>query len=260
MGFAVIGLAALGFVLAPRASAQKSPAAEKCNMELVGYERSPGTQRLPAARAQAGRPLHRLHRPSRRLAAQPAHRQAGRQRHVDPRRHRSEAAEVPRAHSRRAAGQAEAGGAQMVRVCDGSALPRADKSKVYLLRSFGGIGARNLGRHRSGEAEPADRGRQRTARHAQELVGMRHRDRLPRLRRARLAHAPHDADLRLERSGEAGVHPQLRPAGPAAGLDRAGADRTARRRFPPGPRATASTSATAPAATASCRSSIGTSC
>ena len=36
MWSAVIGLAALGFVLAPRASAQKSPAAEKSNMELVG--------------------------------------------------------------------------------------------------------------------------------------------------------------------------------------------------------------------------------
>ena len=35
-------------------------------------------------------------------------------------------------------GQGEAGGAQMARVCDGSQLPRADKSKVYLLRSFGG--------------------------------------------------------------------------------------------------------------------------
>jgi hypothetical protein len=34
-------------------------------------------------------------------------------------------------------GQGEAGGAQMVRVCDGSELPRADKSKVYLLRTFG---------------------------------------------------------------------------------------------------------------------------
>lgn len=31
----------------------------------------------------------------------------------------------------------EAGGAQMVRVCDGSALPHADKNKVYLLRSYG---------------------------------------------------------------------------------------------------------------------------
>jgi len=35
-------------------------------------------------------------------------------------------------------GGGESGGAQMARVCDGSSLPRADKSKVYLLRSFGG--------------------------------------------------------------------------------------------------------------------------
>ncbi len=34
-------------------------------------------------------------------------------------------------------GKAEQGGAQMVRVCDGAALPRADKGKVYLLRPFG---------------------------------------------------------------------------------------------------------------------------
>ena len=34
-------------------------------------------------------------------------------------------------------GQAESGGAQMVRVCNGSELPKADKSKVYLLRNFG---------------------------------------------------------------------------------------------------------------------------
>jgi hypothetical protein len=32
----------------------------------------------------------------------------------------------------------ESGGAQMARVCDGSELPRADKSKTYLLRSYGG--------------------------------------------------------------------------------------------------------------------------
>ena len=37
-----------------------------------------------------------------------------------------------------AAGTYEAGGAQMVRVCDGSALPKGDKSAVYLLRTFGG--------------------------------------------------------------------------------------------------------------------------
>jgi hypothetical protein len=37
-----------------------------------------------------------------------------------------------------APGTYEAGGAQMVRVCDGSQLPRADKSAVYMLRTFGG--------------------------------------------------------------------------------------------------------------------------
>jgi hypothetical protein len=36
-----------------------------------------------------------------------------------------------------ATGPGESGGAQMTRVCDGSQLPRADKSKVYLLRSSG---------------------------------------------------------------------------------------------------------------------------
>jgi len=34
-------------------------------------------------------------------------------------------------------GMAEAGGAQMVRVCDGATLPRADKGKTYLLRTLG---------------------------------------------------------------------------------------------------------------------------
>ncbi len=34
-------------------------------------------------------------------------------------------------------GKDEAGGAQMVRVCDGSELPKGDKTKVYLLRNYG---------------------------------------------------------------------------------------------------------------------------
>ena len=37
-------------------------------------------------------------------------------------------------------GEGESGGAQMVRVCPGSELPRADRSKAYLLRSFGNSG------------------------------------------------------------------------------------------------------------------------
>ena len=34
-------------------------------------------------------------------------------------------------------GRGEAGGAQMVRICNGAELPRGDRSKVYMLRSYG---------------------------------------------------------------------------------------------------------------------------
>src|SRR5216117_174716 len=44
------------------------------------------------------------------------------------------------AHVPGESGPGEAGGAQMVRVCDGRELPRADASKVYLLRTFGNSG------------------------------------------------------------------------------------------------------------------------
>jgi hypothetical protein len=44
------------------------------------------------------------------------------------------------AHIPGESGEGEGGGAQMVRVCDGSQLPRADKSKVYLLRTYGNHG------------------------------------------------------------------------------------------------------------------------
>ena len=43
----------------------------------------------------------------------------------------------PLAHIPGEPGDGETGGAQMVRVCDGASLPKADKSKVYLLRPFG---------------------------------------------------------------------------------------------------------------------------
>jgi hypothetical protein len=38
------------------------------------------------------------------------------------------------------AGNFEAGGAQMTRVCDGKSLPKGDPNAVYLLRTFGGAG------------------------------------------------------------------------------------------------------------------------
>src|SRR5262249_41990670 len=37
-------------------------------------------------------------------------------------------------------GTYEAGGAQMVRICDGKALPKGDANAVYLLRTFGKLG------------------------------------------------------------------------------------------------------------------------
>jgi hypothetical protein len=36
-------------------------------------------------------------------------------------------------------GESEVGGAQMVRLCNGATLPKADKSKVYLLRTYGNL-------------------------------------------------------------------------------------------------------------------------
>jgi hypothetical protein len=137
LGFVAIGLAALGVVLTPRASAQKSPPAEKSNMELVGWSDLQGRS--------AYQPL--VHKQGDRFIAYIGHHGAavlnpltGKQEDngtslldvTNPRQ--------PKylAHIPGAVGQAEAGGAQMVRVCDGSSLPRADRSKVYLLRSFGG--------------------------------------------------------------------------------------------------------------------------
>jgi hypothetical protein len=44
------------------------------------------------------------------------------------------------AHIPGASGQAEAGGAQMVRVCDGGELPKGVRGKTYLLRTLGNLG------------------------------------------------------------------------------------------------------------------------
>ena len=103
---AVVISAAAGLMALPAlAQSQKiGDAPEARNMRLVGLQRLAGAQRLPADHPQAGRPLHRLYRPSRRdaggaQAGQPAQRPGGVQRHVGRRRDRPEAAEIPRAHS-----------------------------------------------------------------------------------------------------------------------------------------------------------------
>ena len=136
------------------------------------------------------------------------------------------------AHSRRTAWNAgagaETGGAQMVRVCDGSDLPHADKSKVYLLRPFG-MSAEEIW----DVTNPAKPSRLTVV-----VSGLRDSHKswwecdsgiaylvggAPGWRAKRMTH-----DLRSERSGQAGVHPQFWPAGPAARLDGPGAERFAR--------------------------------
>ena len=116
---------------------------EKSNMDLVGYnDLQARSAYQPTIHQQGQRWIAYIgHHGGSQL--NPAHRQAGEQRHLHRGRHRSHASPISRAYSRRAGernGNAESGGAQMVRVCDGSELPHADKSKVYMLRTFGGCG------------------------------------------------------------------------------------------------------------------------
>ena len=54
--------------------------------------------------------------------------------------------EIPRAHSRRRRATYEAGGAQMVRVCDGTTLPKGDTSDGLPAAHVRRPGARDLGR------------------------------------------------------------------------------------------------------------------
>ena len=91
-------------------------------------------------------------------------------------------------------GKYEAGGAQMVRICDGKSLPKGDRNAVYMLRTFGSEAHEiwNVANPENPVLVTPDR---RAEGHAQEFLGMRHRHRLPRLGRAGLAHPPHDAGL-----------------------------------------------------------------
>ena len=135
IGGVIAGLAAGAVLLVP-ASVGAQQQAEASNMALVGYHDLQGRS--------AYQPL--VHKQGNRWIAYVGHHGdnlpnglTGRQEHngtsildvTDPK--------LPKmlAHIPGEPGKAEAGGAQMVRVCNGSDLPRADKSKVYLLRSFG---------------------------------------------------------------------------------------------------------------------------
>lgn len=140
-GYEVLGRVALLFVLGCTLGGLPSAAqqAEKSNMELVGYDELQGRS--------AYQPV--IHRQGERWIAYIGH-HAGSQVNMltdktetngtsivdvtDPRRPKY-LAHIPGEPGK--AERSEMGGAQMVRVCDGSELPHADKSKVYLLRPFG---------------------------------------------------------------------------------------------------------------------------
>jgi hypothetical protein len=137
LGFAALALAVLGIMAdAGTAAEPRRTEPEKNNMELVGHHDLQGRT--------AYQPL--VHQQGDRWIAYVGHHGAyllnpltGKQEHngtsildvTNPRQ--------PKllAHIPGEPGIAETGGAQMVRVCDGRTLPRADRSKVYLLRTFG---------------------------------------------------------------------------------------------------------------------------
>ena len=106
--------------------------AEKLNMELVGYHDLQGRSAYqPVVNAQGGRwtayiGLHGDHLPNALSGANEYNGTAILD--VSEPRQPKLLAHIP---------GAAGGGAQMVRVCNGAELPRADRSKVYLLRTFG---------------------------------------------------------------------------------------------------------------------------
>ncbi len=116
------------------ALAQKQP--EKKNMELVGYSDLQGRSAYqPLVRKQGDRWIAYIGHHGDHLLNPLSGKQEDSGTSIldvtDPKQPKY------MAHIPGEPGKAEAGGAQMVRVCDGAELPRADKSKVYLLRPFG---------------------------------------------------------------------------------------------------------------------------
>jgi hypothetical protein len=135
MGRVHLAVVALGIVLMAGVAAQQR--AEKNNMELVGSDDLQGRSAYqPVIHRQGSRWIAYIgHHGG--IASNPL---TGKRETngtsivdvTDPKQPRY-IAHIPGDST----GQGEAGGAQMVRVCDGSDLPRANKSHVYLLRTFG---------------------------------------------------------------------------------------------------------------------------
>jgi len=136
---AVVAIVLDGVTAAERQQSSRERGPEKNNMELVGYHDLQGRSAYqPLVHGQGGRWIAYVgHHGD--LVLNPL---TGKEEHngtsildvSDPKQ--------PKylAHIPGEPGKAEAGGAQMVRVCDGTTLPHADRSKTYLLRTAGNAG------------------------------------------------------------------------------------------------------------------------
>ena len=131
-------VACLVVLAAPYCLAQPAGSAEKSNMDLVGYSDLQGRS--------AYQPI--VHRQRDRWIAYVGHHGGKSMNPITGRVEDNGTSIVdvtdpkqPRmlAHIPGEPGDGETGGAQMVRVCDGATLPRADKSRFYLLRTFGNL-------------------------------------------------------------------------------------------------------------------------
>ena len=123
------------------AHAQSPTAPEARNMELVGYhDLQARSAYQPVVKEQNGRWIAYIgHHGGTERAAKPVNSMTG-----APEFNGTSILDVtnprePRylAHIPGEEGEGESGGAQMVRVCNGSDLPKADHAKFYLLRTFG---------------------------------------------------------------------------------------------------------------------------
>ena len=135
-GFLAAGFMLVGYAAGP-AQAQKQP--ESKNMELVGYSDLQGRSAYqPTIRKQGSRWIayigHHGGTALNSITGQMEDNGTSIVDVTDPKNPKY-LAHIP--GDPRVPGPGESGGAQMARVCDGSELPRANKSKVYLLRARG---------------------------------------------------------------------------------------------------------------------------
>jgi hypothetical protein len=136
-GLFVLGWAVAGFSPVPAAEQRK---AEKSNMDLVGYnDLQARSAYQPVIQKQGERWIayigHHAGVQPNPLTGQEESNGTSVVDVTDP-KHPKYVAHIPGEPIKPGAG-GDAGGAQMVRVCSGSELPHADKSKFYMLRSLG---------------------------------------------------------------------------------------------------------------------------